>query len=248
MRRLSALERYAFDTAGYVVLDGVLGGREVARLRRVVEDRRLPPPGDSIESQRFGWESDMLGWDQALRDLIDHPAALGVLADLVGPTARLDHAYGIAMGPGTSGLGLHGPSQPFDPAQFFLHRGGRMWNGLVALAWSLVDAGPGDGGFGCIPGSHRAEEARPPGAESLVVEVPLRAGSLLVFTEALAHCTLPWRGPATRLSLLYKYSPGNSAWDRRPAVPPDVLALLTGRQRLLAEGPYVGGRRPSLPS
>ena len=64
----------------------------------------------------------------------------------------------------------------------------------------------------------------------------------MIFTEALTHGTLPWTAPFQRRHLLFKYSPGNSAWDRNPSVPTDVLPLLTERQRLLAEPPYVGGR------
>ena len=121
-----------------------------------------------------------------------------------------------------------------------------MWSGLLSFAWALTDAEPGDGGFGCIPGSHRAEEPVPAGAEALVVEVPQRAGSLLVFTEALAHCTVPWNGTGNRVSLLYKYSPGNSTWSRSPAARPEVLPLLTPRQRRMVEPPYVGGREPAI--
>ena len=158
----------------------------------------------------------MFAWDRAFCDLLDHPLAIAVLEELIGPYVRLDHAYGIAMRSGTSGLGLHGPAEPFDASQYYVHRMGVIRNGLLSLPWSLSDALPGDGGFGCIPGSHRASTPLPPGAESLVVEVPQSAGSLLVFTEALVHCTVPWQGAATRHALLYKYSPGSTAWDPSP--------------------------------
>ena len=111
----------------------------------------------------------------------------------------------------------------------------------------MTDAGPGDGGFGCISGSHRAEEPVPSGADRLVEEVPQRAGSLVVFTEALFHCTVPWNGRGDRYSLLYKFCPGNSAWARRPAAPPDVMALLSDRQRVLLEPPAVEGHPPLPP-
>jgi hypothetical protein len=122
-----------------------------------------------------------------------------------------------------------------------------MWNGLLSFAWALTEGGPGDGGFGCVPGSHRAAEPFPAGGEALVVEVPQRTGDLLVFTEALVHCTIPWQSHDDRYSLLYKYSPGNSSWAAHPAAPPEALPLLTERQRLLVEPPYVGGRRPIEP-
>jgi ectoine hydroxylase-related dioxygenase (phytanoyl-CoA dioxygenase family) len=242
---LSALERYRFDVAGFLVFDDVLDASEISALRKAIEGHGIDRPGTGVMEQRFGFESDLLGWQKVFRDLIDHPVVIDVLAQLIGPYVRLDHVYGISMRAGTAGLGLHGPSQPFDASQFYLHRDGRMWSGLLSFAWALTSASPGDGGFGCIPGSHRAQEPIPAGAESLVVEVPQRAGSLLVFTEALAHCTVPWNGAEDRLTLLYKYSPGNSTWARNPAAPPEVLEFLTPRQRRLVEPPYVGGRPPS---
>lgn len=243
---LSALDRYAFDTRGFLLFPDVLPVAVVERLRAAVVARALPPPGDSVPSQRFGWHGELLAWDQGFVDLVDHPLVCAVLEAFVGPEVRLDHAYGIAMRPGTSGLGVHGPARPFDPAQYYVHRGGTIRTGLLAFAWALSHGRPGDGGFGCIPGSHRADEPVPAGAEALVVEVPQPAGSLLVFTEALVHCTLPWEGDGERLVLLYKYSPGSSAWMRDEPLPAAAAARLTDRQRRLVEPPYVGGRRPAL--
>ena len=87
----------------------------------------------------------------------------------------------------------------------------------------------------------------PAGAEALVVEVPQRAGSLLVFTEAMFHCTVPWRGRDVRYTLLYKYCPGNSAWALRPPAPPGVVDLLTDRQRALVAPPSVEAHPPLPP-
>jgi hypothetical protein len=236
------LDRFAFDCRGWVLIEGVLGRREVRALRAAIDAQGLPRPGPTLASQRFSSGGEMLGWDRAFRGLLDHRVVLEVLGAVVGPWARLDHSYGIAMAPGTSGLGVHGPQAPFDPSQFYVWRGGRPWNGLLGFSWSLTDGRPGQGGFGCISGSHRAEAPLPPGAEALVEEVPQPAGSLLVFTEALYHCTVPWRGTEDRYALLYKYGPGNSAWVAPRPVAPDLAALLTDRQRLLLEGPYVEGR------
>ena len=243
---LSALDRYAFDARGYLLFEDALDAATVTALRDAIAAQELPRPGETLVSQRYGWHGELLRWDPAFRDLLDHPLVVAVLRAFIGPDVRLDHAYGIAMAPGTSGLGLHGPAQPFDAAQFYVSRAGAVRSGLLAFSWSLTGGAPGDGGFGCIPGSHRAEAPRPEGAERLVQEVPQPAGSLLVFTEALVHCTLPWRGAEVRHALLYKYSPGSSAWMKGDVAPPDVVALLTARQRRLLEPPYVGGRPPAL--
>jgi hypothetical protein len=79
----------------------------------------------------------------------------------------------------------------------------------------------------------------------LVVEVPQPEGSLLVFTEALAHCTIPWQGPGLRLAVLYKYSPGSSSWDLQPAAPPEVIARMTPQQQRFFQPPSIGGHVPT---
>jgi hypothetical protein len=243
MPGLTDAQRYLFDLYGYVVLPRILSADEVSHLNRVWEAQGLPPAGDTIQSQRFG--SEFLGWDPACVALIDHEAVLPVMVELCGPQVRLDHAYGIVMSPGTAGLGLHGGGEIFDRSQYYVVKNRRIHSGLCVVAWALVDSEEGQGGFCAIPGSHKAEFPRPvelpPG---LVRQVSHRAGDVVIFTEALTHGTLPWRAPLERRHLLFKYSPGNSAWDRRPSVPEALLPRLSERQRLLAEPAYVGGRRP----
>lgn len=239
---LTELDRYAFDLQGYLVFENVLDGKSVARLRDAIDQQGLPAADETIERQRFGTGGELLRWHRGFCDLIDHRLATALLAELIGPYVRLDHAYGIAMRPGTSGLGLHGPAQPFDSSQYYVQRMGVMRSGLLSLSWGLSDGRPGDGGFGCIPGSHRASFPVPAGAESMVVEVPQPLGSLLVFTEALMHCTIPWRGREDRWTVIYKYSPGSTAWDPRPAAPPDVVAGMTEQQQRFFQAPSIGGR------
>jgi hypothetical protein len=242
---LSPLQRYSFDLHGFLLLEQALDTRAVGRLRTAIDAQRLPRPDGSIERQRFGQDGRLFTWEPGFGDLVDHPWVVAVLAELIGPHVRLDHAYGIIMAPGTAGLGVHGPAEPFDPAQYWVSRMGALRSGLLSFSWSLVDGAAGQGGFGCIPGSHRASEPLPPGAESLVVELPQPAGSLLVFTEALVHCTIPWTGPDPRLVVMLKYSPGNSAWDASPAAPDEVVASMPPRRQLFFQAPSVGGHRPA---
>lgn len=241
---LSPLQRYSFDVQGFLLLEHALDRRTVGRMRSAVEAQGLPRPDGTIERQRFGQGGRMFEWDRAFADLIDHPWVVAVLADLIGPHVRLDHAYGIIMAPGTAGLGLHGPAEPFDPGQYWVNRMGAMRSGLLSFSWSLVDSLPGQGGFGCIPGSHHAAEPLPAGAEPLLVQVPHPAGSLLVFTEALAHCTMPWHGSETRLVIMLKYSPGSSSWDPSPAAPAEIVARMPPRRQLFFQPPSIGGHRP----
>jgi hypothetical protein len=217
-------ERYAFDVQGFVVRRQALSRDELRMLRLAVVELGLARAGDTIGSQRFNGH---LLRDGSFRDLIDHPAVLDVLLELCGANVRLDHSYGITMRPGSAGLGLHGGGTPPDPAQDYRVVDGRMFNGLVAVQWALVEHRMGDGGFGCIPGSHKASFRLPaPPDPRLVTEVALAAGDVVLFTEALTHCTIPWRGDGDRLTL---------------------LPLLTDRQRRLLQPPAVYPHQPVQP-
>jgi len=70
---------------------------------------------------------------------------------------------------------------------------------------------------------------------------PAKAGSLVIFTEALTHGTAPWTGEQQRRSLLYKYSPAQQSWSKRHLAPPEGVSL-TPRQQLLFEPPYFHDR------
>jgi len=240
---LTAAERYAFDVQGYLVRRRALNDRDIASLRRAVDNLRVPPPGAGVMSQRF---KHFLHTDGVFVSLLDHPSVLPVLVELCGTGVRLDHAYGLVMDQGQSGLGLHGGGTPFDPAQFYVVNGGAISCGLVAVQWALVDQPAGSGGFCCIPGSHKASFALPAERDlaPLAREVPLAAGDVMLFTEALTHGTLPWRAAWQRRSLFYKYSPGSSSWGRDEQYDPSLWRQLSTRQLLLFEAPYVYGRTP----
>ena len=205
----------------------------------------VPRPGPDLASQRF---SGFLPIARRFRDLIDHPAVLEIVRETCGPNVRLDHVYGIVMERNTAGLGLHGGGTPFDPAQHYRADSGRIRTGLMAAQWALVDHPPGGGGFVCVPGSHKSAFPLPPTFDrELVVQVPLAAGDVVVFTEALTHGTLPWQGEraaphaplqvlARQLGVLPRAVAGRSC-----------VAACTDRQRLLLQPPSVGGHRPVVP-
>ncbi|MCY4531826.1 MAG: hypothetical protein OXC84_05795 [Gammaproteobacteria bacterium] len=71
-----------------------------------------------------------------------------------------------------------------------------------------------------------------------VVQPPMEAGDVLIFTEALIHGTAEWRANHERRTLLYKYSPPHSTWAKEfynLADYPDA----TEHQRRLLAGPSI---------
>jgi ectoine hydroxylase-related dioxygenase (phytanoyl-CoA dioxygenase family) len=244
---MTDLERYLFDLQGFLVVEDVLTPAEVARLNEVIDCHTEGVKGtDGSDARIYGF----LAWEEdCVRDLIDHPRMLPYLKALLGEGFRLDHEYGMYMGPGIKGLSLHGGGTPYQPHQFYHYHNGRMHNGLTVFAYALTDVRPGDGGFCCVPGSHKANFPCPPElrrfevSPGCVAHVPMRAGSALIFTEALTHGTLDWTAPYERRALLFKYSPAYESWGRANRSP-ELLDRLTERQRRILEPPYIWKRQP----
>jgi ectoine hydroxylase-related dioxygenase (phytanoyl-CoA dioxygenase family) len=157
------------------------------------------------------------------------------------------------MRKGTEGHVLHGGGTTDDLTHFYQFHNGKMRCGLSVVSWILTDCGPGDGGFACIPGSHKSNYPTPRGVALLdrnigvVRQVEAKAGSAVIFTEALTHGTMPWAAEHQRRSILYKYAPGPLTYSRVhvPQGVEEVLEEFTPQQRAVLEPPY-RTQRPTL--
>ena len=228
---MDVYERYLFDLNGYLVVEDVLTSRELDALNGAIDQnadrivRKESMSEGSTALQGKGVRGDlegMLTWPkpscQPFRDLMDHPKIVPYLNELLGERFLLDHLYGIVMSKGAEGLHLHGggaEDSDFGSTQFFYRfHHGRIRNGLTVVTYVLTDHGPEDGGFMVIPGSHKSNIPLPGDVTSLekdigvTRQVTARAGSAIIFTEALSHGTLPWKASHERRAVLYKYTPG----------------------------------------
>ena len=245
-------ERYLFDLQGYLVVRDALNAAEVAALNDALDEQIAALPDQDWSSHRF---LELLTWGAAYRDLIDHPTLLPYVVDMVGDHVRLDHTYLDIIRGGLSPIGatLHGGRVPYDSAQYFEFADDRFYNGLCVVAINLMDVNPGDGGFACVPGSHKSnlpfpadwkdlEEAQP-----FVERVTGPAGTAVLFTEALTHGPLPWHGAAERRTIFYKYSPRPLAWWM-PYPDGEGVEGLTEAQRRILQPPTRDPRRMGPPT
>lgn len=247
---MTSEEKFLFDLEGYLVIKQVLSAAEVAALNTIAE-RRGPALSDG---QRYGRVFRASAWGPPFQALIDHPRIVPYLVALVGRRFRLDHDYCIFMAKGGTGQELHGGESDENPDHWYQYRDGVMRNGLTVVSFCLSPANDGDGGFSCIPGSHKSHFASSLAADvrsfrrrpHYVVQPPLEAGDAVIFTEALIHGTAPWTADHERRALLYKYSPGHSAWMNEYYDTGAYTALTEQQKRILAP-PSVGGRPPSVP-
>ncbi len=238
-------EKYLFDLRGYLHIKNALTPAQVADLSDRLEERRSRggrlygsdrtrlPEGDTA-----AWSAaSLLEWGGTYIDLIDLPSIAPYLEVLLGPKYRLDHDY-IKIDRATNErkqLYLHGGGQgaggagemdrvgPSDGGQcYYRYSNGRIYNGLVAVAFELNTVQPGDGGFACVPGSHKVNFPLPAQwrvsktqeeVPECVDRVAAEAGDAIIFTEACAHGTVPWKGNRERRTIFYKYCPHAVAWS-----------------------------------
>jgi hypothetical protein len=235
VNEVSDHDRYLFDTRGYLVLRGVLNGEEVARFNAILD--RLDPEGiadPDLRDDKLHWLFDL---DPAFAYLMDHEAILPYLFEFVDEKVRIDGAYSLVKLPG-EGVSLHArPVSPRTGTGWYHVHQGKITSGLTGVEWALSDMPPGCGGFCVVTGSHKANfeipfEEMDPYAE----DIPVSAGDVILFTEALTHGSR-WHGPGSRRVLIYKYCPGTVAWlsdvwDEGNRAP------LTDRQRQMTLPPY----------
>jgi len=241
-------EKFMFDLEGYIVIKNVLTPAEVAELNTLA-DQIFTAKKDQADRRT----SQVSRWGAPAQALIDHPNMVPYLLELLGPKFRIDHDYCIFMTKGGRAGGLHGGEGDREADHWYKYRDGVMRNGLTVVTFFLTHANVGDGGFACIPGSHRSNfvdnvpanvrmfERRP----HYVVQPAVEAGDALIFTEALIHGTMPWAADHERRALLYKFSPGHSSWAST-YYNADDYPNVTDQQRRIMASPSVGNRPNSI--
>jgi hypothetical protein len=261
-------ERYLFDTHGFLLIEDVLGAGELRELNGLIDSYDIwsnlgEAPFDEVwtNDPNFVTVGPAHTWDEPFRRLLDHPKVLPYLTELLEPKLRYDQGHILLMREGGGKLQLHGGGAPYRSDFFYHSVEGRMFNGMVAVSFALTETLPGKGGFAAIPGSHKANFPCPKAFLNFektgdwVVHVPAKAGSAIVFTEALTHGTWPWTAKHERRSLLYKYTPGHIAWSGRGDQTGAVSKAIhlyhqesvttngwTEQQRRLLTEPYYAGR------
>ena len=260
-------DAYFFDVNGFLVVRGILSGDQVAALNEAIDNNRdnvRLREGEQLLSRNSpvlagshgrGDIGGILNWPQPwcqpFRDLLSHPPALRYMLDLIGNGFRYANANGITMTAGAEGCVLHGGDVVRPNTHLFRFRNGRFWNSLVGVCYQLTDIGPGDGGFVCIPGSHKSNLDPPADVVSMEYDlgcyhhIEAKAGDALVFTEALTHGTLPWKGDHERRTLLYRYGAGGWSSGKGTLDPKQYAPFcdeLTPLQQAIMEPPYYSDR------
>ena len=234
-------EIYEFDLNGYIIYRDILTRCQVNSMNQIL-DSHLPE--DTHDGFSF------LDLDPIFLEVMANKQTLNIIRTMIGDWLHLDHAYGLQMDKRTVELGhmtpnLHGGPRKDNGEHHYQCVNGQMYNGLIVVMYALEDIHPGDGGFICVPGSHKGNmDFKPQVNSHLVVNPSFMAGDMLIFTEALIHGTTTWTSSKKRRALLYKYSPGHSTWSKMEDMV-QIRELATNKlQQDLLRLPSVEGRTP----
>ncbi len=224
-------EKYLFDVHGYLVIEGALTPEQVVVANAAVDhhaDQIGLRPNDLARgsktlqgSQGRGDLGGMLTWDKPhcdpFRDMIVNPNVTPHLEELLGPGFRLAGLGIITMDEGAEGFWFHEGAEPRDRSRTYVYQNGRMFTGMTNVAIQLTDVGPDDGGFACLPGSHKANFPCPDDIRlyeayhERVLQIPAKAGDAVLFCECLMHGSLPWVAEHQRRSVIIRYFDGVTA-------------------------------------
>lgn len=211
-------QRYLFDLQGYVILKNVLSASQVARLEALMDELAAKPEADypphlsrsKPRTEQELYVSNIVEAGREFEQLIDLPAVLEVVSAVSLGLYRLNHTYAIYHWQGAA-TPLHMAGTPIHPKASYHAHNGQIFSTLTKAVFPVANHGVEDGCFAAVPGSHKAEFARPAfeeGEESGLVPINAGPGDAIVFTEAMTHGSLRNVSGRCRKTLFYCYSVG----------------------------------------
>jgi hypothetical protein len=229
-------QRYLFDLQGFLLVEDVLDDAQCEQAKTLIAERVNPmaktPDGYDARGTWFS-AGGLLEAGEPFRSLIDHPKIVDVLHDIIGSTLRLESAYSFVRHRGCPPFEMHGGNVGGGPNFRYMVNNGRIHTGLTVVSYALQDVSREDGGFACIPGSHKS--TMPLSAEdrkslmtfdgSLVQTIATPKGSAVIFTECLAHGAASWQHEVPRYGLFYKYNHRAAIYHCQEVRRPSAAAL-----------------------
>ena len=213
---LSLEEQHFFDIAGYALLPEVLNPGQIEESRQRLESLALAPSAGVSLRRADGSEAELLNIIEAGGVLEDAMALQPVLRHLQaliwGRQFRLIASRARIGGVGNSGrLTQGGRADPRRYARYRCGPEGEFRCLLVTCLIALDHTNEGDGAFCLIPGSHKCHLPHPYAGRELdeiphLQDLPLTAGSAVVFTENVSHALRPPR-QKSQSWLEFQYGP-----------------------------------------
>jgi ectoine hydroxylase-related dioxygenase (phytanoyl-CoA dioxygenase family) len=223
-------EFYLWDLCGHLVIRNVMDAEWLSEANAAIEAcaDRIEVGGDAAKGSSVlagtGVPSLKNLFElpephcQPFRRMLANPAVIHRLNWMMGSGFIFRGGRAICSVKGTSGHGLHSGNAQVRPAGSYVLQNGRTYCETINVAWQLRDVTEADGGFVCIPGSHKARYPITPAmivceeTLNLVRHVEMKAGDVALFLAAAqTHGAYPWKSDIDRRAVLLNYSSRNLA-------------------------------------
>ena len=257
----SAMDAYQFDLNGFIRLPQALSAAEVQACNAALDTLADMKTGEWrgwLHGHDYGGNEGLnvqqIYEHPAFQHFISHPSWVAKIQHFVS-SGGFDHLHGpmyidecfASIRRAGQSIGLHSGGQDACMRTQFREKNGRFNCCQVNVLIALNDIGPGDGATMLIPASHKAnfmhpqvEEYRMSHGESRsmdgiagAIEVHLKAGDAIVFTDSIMHGSAARVNPGQRRISVFRYgvSWGRSRHGYKPS--PELLARLNETERKL---------------
>jgi ectoine hydroxylase-related dioxygenase (phytanoyl-CoA dioxygenase family) len=212
---MTETQRFLFDLQGYILIEEALTPDEVRAYRDAIYRLAREKIADPARWDERGEPRDFLTVhrpiekDPLFLEIVDHPSVLPILQQLVGEAPILiDNDAELTPRHNQRktwhrGVGTHG----------YCVEDGRFHCTMVKCIWYLSDVGRDENPTRILPGSHKSRIAVPfPDGDRAAdlpgqVELAVRAGTVLIFSEACLHAGNVNRSDKTRVNMYFNYGP-----------------------------------------
>ncbi|MBT3265885.1 phytanoyl-CoA dioxygenase [Candidatus Poribacteria bacterium] len=227
---LTDMERFAFDSLGYLVIPNALSEDETAAAREACERVHADLPADEWRQLGATFEKE-----PALEHIVDHPSILPKARALYGDRFILQSSWATVVPPGFAGGGIHE-----DGSGAYQFSKLATPTPLVQLRTGFVLTDQSEAGAGnmvLLPGSHNTGHPLPPGSKYTDVPhahlVTGEPGTALMFHQGVHHCGSPNTRDYARHMFHTIYAPPWLNHTDRMTTSPEFLERTTPLRRAL---------------
>lgn len=254
---------YLFNLQGYRIIDTALTPLQLQAVNDWIDSQEPVPAGTwlgNVEVHSYQGHDgvnyqNIIEGGAVFEALIDNPAWIDDVRRYIENGYNglsLNEAFLNVRGEGGF-IGIHAGGHVASFVQTVRHITGKWLVGQINILMALNDIGPGDGATVVIPGSHKVYELHPvlaggahaayrdevPASEAMgAIEVYLKAGQAIMFTDAITHGSSPRVNRGNRRTMVYRYSP-SSLMPRFNYIPSDELMerLTPARRKIVQSVP-----------
>ncbi len=229
---MTEMERFVFESFGYLMIEDVLSEAECDEVLEAAARLHEGHPKERLLQLGKGFETE-----PAIERLIDHPAVLPKVRALYGDRFVLQAAWCTVQPAGSQSVGWH---QDGSGAYEFKHLAYPTPLVQLRASYNLTDQSElYMGNMMMIPGSHRSPVDLPKEARKEIYATPIqhiircKRGTVLLFHNGVWHSPMPNNMDYHRYNMHFIYSPPWLRRSDRELTDPAFLERTTPLRRAL---------------